>query len=96
MPYQPAIFSPDIYRELTRKLSDKEEEKLRREIHRLEQQQRNVNQRLWDDLVSQRVRLVFVTTSGKRFTLSGKNWPSGYQAEFDQPAELNDQVNDSE
>ena len=96
MAYRSSLFSEEIYRELTKKLSEKEEEKLRREIHRLEQRQRDTNSRLWDDLVRQRVRLVIITSSGRRFVLNGSNWPSGYQDTFDEPAALAEESTDAE
>lgn len=96
MPYQPSLFSEDVYRELVKKLSDKEEEKLRREIHRLELRQKDVNSRLWDDIASERCRFTIVTGSGRKFSVSGRNWPTGYQSCFAEAAELNDEDNDEE
>jgi hypothetical protein len=94
VPYQSSLFSEELYRELTKKLSDKEEEKLRREIHRLELRQKDVNSRLWDDIVSEKCRFTLVTASGKKFSISGRNWPAGYQSCFAEPAELNDDNED--
>lgn len=96
MPYRNSLFSEDIYRELSAKLSEKEEEKLRREIHRLEMRQKDVSMRIWDDVANEKVRFTIVTSSGKKFVVEGRNWPVQHQAEFATPAEMNSEGDDDE
>lgn len=72
------MFSDALYRELARKLSPSEELKFREEVLRLEEKQAEVCDRMWHDVYDEKIRVIIVTASGRKFVVDGKNWPHGF------------------
>ena len=83
--YLPHVFSESVYRQIANKLSGADEEMFRRELLRLETQTARIAHRVWDDVHNQKVRVVIVTQSGRKFCLNGVNWPTDYEDNLPEP-----------